>query len=122
MNRKVLVVLGMAFLVNGCALDNLRKFSFFHKKAVVGKAEKVVKKENNTTAKVAKMSKITKKKKSIQNNSNVKKVNTVKSKTIHKIHKSKPKKLKPEPFSIKSHKEDPELLGPQTTLKANPIT
>jgi len=121
-NKKVLVVLGMAFLVNGCALDNLRKFSFFHKKTVVGKAEKVVKKESNTTAKTDTMSKITKEKKSIKVSSNVKKVKTVKSKTIHKIDKAKPKKLKPEPFSIKSHKEDPELLGPQTTLKANPIT
>ncbi len=30
--------------------------------------------------------------------------------------------IKDEPFSIKKSKKDPELLGPQTTLKSNPLT
>ena len=42
--------------------------------------------------------------------------------TKKRVHNNKPKKLKPEPFSIKSHKADPELLGPQTTLSNNPIS
>ena len=57
--------------------------------------------------------------------SSTKKVKTttkqVKKKVSKKISKVKKKKedkysLKPEPFSIESNQDDPELLGPQTTL------
>lgn len=44
-----------------------------------------------------------------------------KRKIIKSIKNRECKTLEPEPFSINSKKQDPELLGPQTTLKDNPI-
>ena len=47
----------------------------------------------------------------------------IKSNTSKKVAIIRKKhKLKLEPFSIKSKQKDPELLGPQTTLKNNPIS
>ena len=44
---------------------------------------------------------------------------TIKTKDYSKKTKSKPKsKFKPEPFSVESNQEDPELLGGQGTLKS----
>lgn len=39
----------------------------------------------------------------------------------NKKRKTKVKKMVREPYSIGNHKTDPELLGPQTTLKTNPL-
>ena len=42
--------------------------------------------------------------------------------TIHESkRKKRPSYLKPEPFSLESNEDDPELLGPQTTL-STPLT
>ena len=51
----------------------------------------------------------------------VKKISQVKKSKKHK-HITKVKKVIPEPYSIKKGDSDPELLGPQTTLKSNPLT
>jgi Fe2+ transport system protein B len=48
-------------------------------------------------------------------NSSVKKKINANSSSGKKVKKIK-QKLKPEPFSLESQEEDPELLGPQTTL------
>ena len=45
----------------------------------------------------------------------------VAKKRIKKYKKIKKKISHEEPFSIKKDEADPELLGPQTTLKANPL-
>ena len=45
-----------------------------------------------------------------------------KNATIHESkRKKRPSYLKPEPFSLESNENDPELLGPQTTL-STPLT
>ena len=55
-----------------------------------------------------------------------KRVKTVKKKHIkhakHQKHVRKKVKIKPEPYSIEKDEQDPELLGPQTTMDSNPLT
>ena len=53
----------------------------------------------------------------------VKKKYTKKKKHIsNKKHVAKKVKIKPEPYSIEKDEQDPELLGPQTTMDSNPLT
>jgi len=129
MNKKnFLAIVGVAFLINGCALDNLRTLSFFHKTKAKKESIKTSEKKAIDEYKPVVLSKETSKRvksikkiKKVKIKSKVKKIHNSKKSVHKKIHKHKPKKLKPEPFSIKSHKADPELLGPQTTLSNNPI-
>ncbi len=64
------------------------------------------------------------KKKIIKKTIHKKRVVVKKKKYIkkHKRVKTKVKKVYKEPYSIEKNEADPELLGPQTTLKSNPLS
>jgi len=117
----------IAFLLNGCIIDRIKKRLYVQRQ--IAKQKQETKKNNKlgqkvTSKKVYKPSKVSApiytepkqetKKQRVYSKSKrtVKKRKYVKKKVI----------IKPEPYSIEKNEADPELLGPQTTLKSNPLS
>ena len=130
-------IIFISFLLNGCILDRIKQRIYAQKQ--IEKQEKSIKKRESKASlgqratdlkKVYKPSKATEPIYVEQNELEVKaedKHKKTKStlsteKTIKKKYKRKKVKLKPEPYSIGKDEQDPELLGPQTTLDSNPLT
>ena len=129
-------IIFISFVLNGCILDRIKQ-RMYAKKQIEKQEQVIAQRESKTTTKqslyeskkVYKPSKVTapiysdsndvevKHKKS---NSSVKKNKKKYSKKRRHIRKKV--KLKPEPYSIGKDEQDPELLGPQTTMDSNPLT
>lgn len=126
-------IVALSFGLNGCILDRIKQR--LHPKS--HKSKKIVSNNNisqniqqkqtvlpvekqytpsKPTAPIYKNSE----KKSVESKKETKHKKIVKKKIIKKHHK--PKKIAPEPYSIEKNEQDPELLGPQTTLHSNPLT
>jgi len=122
----------ISFVLNGCILDRIKQRVYAKKQ--IQKQEQAIKRREATTAdkKVYTPSKPTatiykeEKELSVKHHKVKKassKVKTTKKKYSKKRHYVRKKvKLKPEPYSIEKDEQDPELLGPQTTLDSNPLT
>ena len=96
MYSKIVAFAILSFLITGCSF-----FSEPEPKKQNLKDVKVIEKiDNNTTT---------------ETNSTI---TTIKKAPVKVSSKTSPA-LKPEPFSLKSNEQDPELLGPQTTLKGS---
>ena len=130
-------VILISFLLNGCILDRIKQRIYAKKQ--IKKQEQVIKQRERRASlgqrasdskKVYKPSKATEPIYAEPNEVEVKpevKYNKAKSsvstkKTNKKKYKRKKVKLKPEPYSIGKDEQDPELLGPQTTMDSNPLT
>ncbi len=138
--RVILIIVSITFMLNGCLIDRIKQRLAYkqsiqkraaEKKEVPAKKTKVVKYEPSKPTEpiyknpekievtpaaqpAAKPAVIPAKKK---------KPTVKKTKKKHyTVRKKKPRTLKPEPYSISSNEQDPELLGPQTTLKSNPLS
>ncbi len=116
------ILLIVAFVMNGCLVDRikqrmqarelmkqrqLKEVETFEKPKLYKPSPSPLKEESRTTVVKKKSKKIKKIKKRV--------------KTKVKKKKHTPKKVV-EPYSIEKDEADPELLGPQTTLKSNPLT
>ncbi len=118
----LITILTISILMNGCLLDRIKQ-RLSVKKQIQNK-QKVVQtqtvKEYKAPQVIEEKKVITKKvKKKVKKSKKVSK----KSYKTKKIHKKKHiHKIEPEPYSIKKNEADPELLGPQTTLKSNPLS
>jgi len=134
----LIAIIAISFIFNGClAVDRIKQRLFPEKRHKVARqvssnkqvssnqTEKVqpVKKEAVEVKKTYTPSKPTA---AIYTESEPKKIKKVKSSNKphkkRKAHKKKVHKIKPEPYSIGKNEEDPELLGPQTTIESNPLT
>ena len=126
----------VAFLMNGCLVNRIKQRIMaqnMQKQAEQNGTVAVVNDFNETKlyqpssanpalyedVKKNKKRKTTKKKKKYTKKK--KRVKTTKKKKKYTKSK-KVKKIAPEPYSIEKNEEDPELLGPQTTLKSNPLS
>ena len=123
--RTLITITTISFLMNGCLLDRIQKRLSISQNAKQNN-KKVVKDLNQTISNSQKEYKPSKPTEPIyaqpdkievvpKNKQIAKKVNIKKTKKV--VHK-----VLPEPYSIKKNESDPELLGPQTTLKSNPLT
>ena len=127
MNKKYIIVLSsLAIFFNGCSLYRAigikKNNSKIVKKQKI-KQSSIIRQEINNKEEINHKN-VTKDdtKKKISKKVKNKRVKTSKNIKKRRVAKNKTNKLKPEPFSIKSNQKDPELLGPQTTLKNNPIS
>jgi len=104
---KVALIASTIVLFSGCSNPFGPKPSNpkANKKLGVEVVEEVSANENSTTTSSVKRESVKKVKSS-----------THKATTIHKNKKPIKAELKPEPFSLESNEEDPELLGPQSTI------
>jgi len=163
--RVILLVVAIAFVMNGCLADRIKQRLYYlktkdkytmQKKAKASQKAKVVSSFNReeksrvykatvparsvykpskvkrqeveveeipiNTKEVTKKSSVSQVKKSTPKKKR-KSTASKKEKTAHKKRKTHSKKVKviKEPYSLESDKQDPELLGPQTTLNANPL-
>ena len=122
----ILTLLIVAFLMNGCLVDRIKQRMY---------ARELMKKQQLQEVETFKKPKLYSPSPSplTATQQPVKKVVKTTTKTLptkkstkRKITKQKKKKRvkKPvvEPYSIEKDEADPELLGPQTTLKSNPLT
>ena len=121
-------VILISLLLNGCILDRIKQRIYAKKQ--IEKQEQVIKQRENRASESKKVYKPSKVTDPIYAESNkvevkpIKKNKQVKSSAhrIKKKHIRKKVKLKPEPYSIGKDEQDPELLGPQTTMDSNPLT
>lgn len=133
-------IIFISFILNGCILDRIKQRIYAKKQ--IEKQEQTIKQRESRASlgqraselkKVYKPSKATEPIYTEQNELEVKpEVNYKKSKasvstkstkkTVKKKYKRKKVKLKSEPYSIGKDEQDPELLGPQTTIDSNPLT
>ena len=133
-------IIFISFVLNGCILDRIKQ-RLYAKKQIEKQEEVIKQRESKATTvqkatevkKVYKPSKATAPIYAEENKVEVKpvtkykkaksSVKTTKKKYSKKRkHKRKKVALKPEPYSIGKDEQDPELLGPQTTLDSNPLT
>jgi len=123
----------IAFLLNGCIVDRIKKRIFVQRQIAKQKqeAEKNNKLRQKAITEKNKVYKPSKPSVPLYTEENNVKVQSKVKKSVHKKHKKIVKKhkyakkkvtIKPEPYSIEKNEGDPELLGPQTTLKANPLS
>ena len=134
-------IIFISFVLNGCILDRIKQRLYAKKQ--IEKQEQAIKQRESKKAtigqrvpetnRVYKPSKATAPIYTEENKVEVKPVTKYKKakssvkttkKKYSKKRKHKRKKviLKPEPYSIGKDEQDPELLGPQTTLDSNPLT
>lgn len=124
--RTLITITTISFLMNGCLLDRIQQRLSISQNA---KQEKKAEHKIEESKKEYKPSKPTE---PIYTQPDKIEVEPAKEKVIKSTKKTyKPKKthkkklvekMAPEPYSIEKHESDPELLGPQTTLKSNPLT
>ena len=134
-------IIFISFVLNGCILDRIKQ-RIYAKKQIQKQEQIINQRESKATTlkkateakKVYKPSKATDPIYAEENKIEVKQpttkykkdkssMNTIKNKYSKKIkHTRKKVALKPEPYSIGKDEQDPELLGPQTTLDSNPLT
>jgi PBP1b-binding outer membrane lipoprotein LpoB len=113
------LILIIAFFMNGCLVDRIKQRMYVRKLMQQQKVQVVQSfkkpKKLYTPSPAPNLEQSTKStKKSIKKKKIVKKRVTKKSKKVIK-------KVTPEPYSIEKDEAAPELLGPQTTLKSNPL-
>ncbi len=130
----LMTITALSFTLNGCLIDKINQR--LHPKSQMKKTVTDSKQKLPTTAlsaqnRIAAVKEYTPSKPSApiykESQKTVAKSKKSKKKTYIKKHTktkkvSKSKVLAPEPYSIEKHEKDPELLGPQTTLKSNPLT
>jgi hypothetical protein len=116
----------IAFLMNGCLVDRIKQRMY---------AKEVMKKQQLKEVKTFQKPKLytpspspltatqqPAKKVVKKSNKSIKHKKSSAKKTTTHTHKKRVKKAVIEPYSIEKDESDPELLGPQTTLKSNPLT
>ena len=134
-------IIFITFTLNGCILDRMKQ-RMYAKKQIEKQEQVIAKREGTTrqsassekkvytpskaTAPIYKEEKVISAKPAVKHK-RVKKVSskvkaTKKKYSKKRKHIRKKVKLKPEPYSIGKDEQDPELLGPQTTLDSNPLT
>jgi len=110
------ILLIVAFVMNGCLVDRIKQRMY---------ARELMKQRQLKEVKTFEKPRLYKPSPSpLKEESEIKvtkKAKNVKKKIKRKKKKSAPKKVI-EPYSIEKDEADPELLGPQTTLKSNPLT
>ncbi len=126
MNKKIFIVMIISFFFSGCALINgVKKIITPYHPSSQAKVVEISEKKHQKVVQIkqiAREKEISKIKSQVQTKKKFQKKDKA-TKFYKKIHKKIAKKrLKEEPFSIKSKEKDPELLGPQTTWKNNPLT
>ncbi len=122
MNKKVILsALSFTIFFSGCSIHRFVGVKKENKKIVKREIKQNSINVHKTKPKIAKQYTIKDEEKS-DKKVKKKKIYTKRNLSKKVAIKRKSHKLKPEPFSIKSNEQDPELLGPQTTLKNNPIS
>jgi len=129
------IIILISFFLNGCIIDRLKQR--IYAKNQIEKQKQIIKHRESKTTKIG--SKASKIKKSYEPSKATAPIyaepDKIEVKPIEKNQKSnisrkkryakhiKNKvKLKLEPYSIEDSEQDPELLGPQTTISSNPLT
>ena len=139
MNKKIIfLIASISLVMNGCVVDRikqrvyakkLKEYKLQQQKRLSAKDLKNIKvietierkpKVLYTPFKPVVEEPVRYKKVSTNNMKSHKKVST-NSKKSHKKTSHIVKKEYKEPYSIEQNENDPELLGPQTTLKSNPL-
>ncbi len=122
--KTLITITTISFLMNGCLLDRIQKRLSISQNAKQNK--KIAKDLNQTINSSKKEYKPSKPTEPIYAQPDKIEVSSKKRQINKKVHIKKPKKvvhkILPEPYSIKKNESDPELLGPQTTIKSNPLT
>ncbi len=120
MSKKfIIAIISLTIFFNGCTIYRLVRIKKDNSKIIkrdklkqnVNIKHQRINHKNRNNLKLKTSKNITKKEKYIKRY--IKKSRVVRGKI---------KKFQAEPFSIKSKEKDPELLGPQTTLKNNPLS
>ncbi len=133
MKIKIFISISLvAFLMNGCVIDRIKQRLYMkqqHKKIDVKKEDKKQELYKPSKSPLLVEEMILPIEEAPDNkpvsNSSVKKVKVAKKSSKREVAKRKVhsvKKQNPEPYSIEKNENDPELLGPQTTMESNPLT
>ncbi len=130
----------ISFVLNGCILDRIKQRIYAKKQ--IEKQEQAIKRRESKSSlreKASESKKVYKpsaatapiytdsnevevKHESKHKKSNLSIKKAKKKYSKKREHINKKVKLKPEPYSIGKDEQDPELLGPQTTISSNPLT
>jgi hypothetical protein len=117
----------VAFGLNGCLIDRIKN-RLYNRQVQHKTIKKEEVKTNYTKEKIYKPSEDrllvqedSKKNYIKKSHKKIKKSSKAKKSPKAKKHHSKRETIKPEPFRLGDTQGDPELLGPQTTLKSNPL-
>lgn len=118
----IFVIFLSALMLNGCLIDRIKQRLYYEKilkqkQHLPKKRVKVYKPSKPNSELYAKPDNI----EVIPKESKIKKKRSKKH-YVKKVKKEKGYKITKEPYSISDNEKDPELLGPQTTLKSNPLT
>jgi len=123
--RTLITITTISFIMNGCLLDRIQQRLSVSQN--VKQNKKVEQKDTNAPIKESKKEyKPSKPTEPIYTQPDKIEVTPQKPRVTKTIKRKKVKKvahkITAEPYSIKKNESDPELLGPQTTLKSNPLT
>ena len=124
----ILSILMLSFILNGCFIDRIRQ-RMYAKKPLEERNYTIIQEGEVQVETIKKPKLYTPSAPQIIEEDTFKKQEVKKIKKRKKVHKRAKKravkkkvhKIVDEPYSIEKNEHDPELLGPQTTLKSNPL-